>query len=540
VKGFSLVGSHRFRWAIPFGLFIVTFLAVAATLSDYGVTWDEPPYFHAADLHIQWLQGFGNDALDGNPGKSLQDERIKAAWRWDPYHVPHPPLSRIVSGAAKVAAPPWVDIFAAYRLGPALFFALLVTLMYLWIAALFDRATAIVASLGLLVTPNLFGFAHIAVTDIPLTAMWFLTVFCFWRGLKSWPWSVVLGAVWGLALATKFPALLIPIPLFLWAHIYHRQAYANNVITMLFISPVVMVLCQPYLWHQPGLRILEFLFEGLSRGYRPETNYTIFFWGDLFYTNQLPWYYPFFIVGVTTPETILIFALLGSVCLPWLHDQKPTIVLFLINTGFIIALGLLPGAVLHDGVRQLMSALPFLVALAACGFYVLVARLKEKCTNWPSVQPIKQLPHKITAAVALLALFTPAVDTYLSHPFQLSYYNRLVGGIHGAYVRGLEVTYFMEAFTPEFLRNLDATLPLNATINASVAKFMFEYYKNHGRLRSDLKFTDKPPFDYYLLLNRQSVLSPAERALFRTVNPVVSVELAGVPLAAAFKIEKLD
>jgi hypothetical protein len=480
---------------------------------------------------------FSRDILRGDLTKSLQDDQIKAAWHWNPYHVPHPPFSRIVSGIAKLAASSWMDTVSAYRLGPALFFSLLTTLMYLWIAELFDRPTAIFASLALIITPNLFGFSHIAVTDMPLAAMWFFTTFCFSKGTKSWRWSVALGIVWGLALATKFPALLIPIPLFLWAHIYHRQNYANNVLTMLFISPLVMVSCQPYLWHQPGLRILEFLYEGLSRGYRPETNYTIFFFGELYYSSQLPWYYPFFVVGVTFPETFLILALLGSVWLPWFHEQRAAIALFLLNLVFISSLGLLPGAVVHDGVRQFLSALPFLTGLAGSGFFLLVTGVKTLCTRLQPLQGVKQLPYKITATIAVLAMFSPALETYLSHPFQLSYYNRLVGGVRGAYLRGLEVTYFMEAFTPRFLKDLDETLPLNVSVNASVANFMFEYYQRQGRLRSDLKFTAQRPFDYYLLLNRQSVLSAAERRLFRTVKPVVSVHSAGIPLAAAFKVE---
>lgn len=50
------------RWLIPAGLFLATFLVVAVTNNDYGVTWDEPPYFHASDLHIQWLRDFADDS----------------------------------------------------------------------------------------------------------------------------------------------------------------------------------------------------------------------------------------------------------------------------------------------------------------------------------------------------------------------------------------------------------------------------------------------------------------------------------------------
>jgi hypothetical protein len=525
------------RWTIPVGLFLGTLLLVGATLKDYGVTWDEPAYFHAADLHTAWISDFGKNLVRGKINQSLADENIKAAWHWDPYHVPHPPFSRIVSGVAKSLTIPWLDKFSGYRLAPALFFAVLVTVMFLWMTELFGRATGLFSALALVVTPNLFGFAHIAVTDLPLASMWFLAAYCFWKGLKNWKWSVALGIVWGLALATKFPALLIPVPLILWGHLFHRNHYANNVFALLFLGPLVMIATQPYLWHQPGLRILEFLYEGLSRGYRPETNFTIYFFGQLYYTHQLPWYYPFFLVGVTTPEPILVLALIGLFSIRWLQERMSTMALFAVNAAFVLALGVLPGAVLHDGVRQLLSALPFLPALAAGGFSLMAGFVTKLSGRSNSLQMIKDLSQQITSALLILFLFSPALDLYLCHPYQLSYYNGLVGGIRGAYARGLETTYFMEAFTPDLLRLLNQTLPANASVNASFANLMLEYYQREGRLRPDIRIVQES-FDYYLFLNRQSVLSPPERALLRSAKPVMTIDVAGVPLVLVFNTGK--
>ena len=265
-----------------------------------------------------------------------------------------------------------IDKFSAYRMGPAFFFAGLVTLMYVWIKELLGRAAGLAAALALILTPNLFGYAHIAVTDLPLACLWFLFAYCFWKGLFRWQWSIVLAIVWGLALATKFPAVLMPIPMILWAHIYHRQRYSNNVFVLLFLAPVFMVASQPYLWHQTGPRILEFLYEGISRAYRPDANFMIYFYHQLLFTHQLPWYYSFFVVGVTTPEPLLVLSMLGGISCAWMTKQRSEIMLFVINGTFVLMLGLMPGAVLHDGVRQMLSALPFLAALAGVGFCALV------------------------------------------------------------------------------------------------------------------------------------------------------------------------
>jgi len=524
---------------IPWLLGAGVFLLVAFTSSHYGVSWDEPAYFHASDLHIQWLADFRKNLLNGNLEDSLRDDAIKAAWHWNPYNVPHPPFSRVISGLTKTFFSPFIDKFTAYRIAPALFFALLVTLMYLWIAELFDRKTALFSAFAMVIIPNLFGFAHLAVTDMPLASMWFLTVYCFWRGLKDWRWSIVLGVVWGVALSTKFPALLIPIPLLLWAHLYHRRAYTDNVFAMSFISPVVMIAVQPYLWHQTFLRILEFLYEGVSRAYRPETNYSVFFFGQLYFTKELPWYYPFFITGVTTPETILLLALAGVVALAWARPQREVMVLFLFNAGFLLIEGLLPGAVLHDGMRQLLSLLPFLVGISACGFFVLVRYLAERSERTMALQRVKHLREKVAGAAFLIVLALPTLDLFVYHPFELSYYNRLVGGIRGAYRLGLEATYFMEAFTPDFLRLLNDRLPPHAVINASFSNFMLAFYQKENRLRHDIVITDGKDFDYFVLLNRRTTFSEKDLP-FLASRPHLydALRLDGVPLILIYKARK--
>ena len=515
------------------------FFLVAFTASHYGLAWDEPNYFYASDLEIQWLVEFGKNLFSGQVTKSLPDDIIKAAWHWDPYHVPHPPFSRILSGLTKAIFSPIVDKFTAYRLAPALFFAMLVAVMYSWMACLFDRTTGLFSALTLVLIPNLFGFAHFAVTDMPLTAMWFVTAYCFWRGLENWKWSVVLGIVWGVALSTKFPALLIPIPLLLWAHLYHRRAYTDNVFAMSFISPVVMIAVQPYLWHQTFLRILEFLYEGVSRAYRPETNYSVFFFGQLYFTKELPWYYPFFITGVTTPETILLLALAGMVALVWARPHREAMVLFLFNTALLLIAGLLPGAVLHDGMRQLLPILPFLVGISACGFFVLVRSLAERSERAMALQRIKHLREKVGAAVFLTVLALPALDLFVYHPYELSYYNRLVGGIRGAHRLGFEVTYFMEAFTPDFLRLLNDRLPPHAVINASFSNFMLAYYQKENRLRQNIKITDGEDFDYFILLNRRTTVSEKDLPFLSGRSRLYdALRLGGVPLIFIYEARK--
>jgi len=521
-------------------IFLGAFLLAAWTAGDYGVTWDEPPYFHASDLHIAWIAEFADNLVHGSTGKSLDDERIQAAWHWDAYHVPHPPFSRIVSGVTHALSPPWVDKFVSYRLGPALFFALLAAVVYLWVTELFSWPTGLFAALSVGLIPNMFGFAHIAVTDMPLAAMWLVTAYCFWKGIENWKWSVAFGIVWGLALATKFPALLIPAPLLLWAHIFRRDRYANNIMAMLLLSPIVMIATQPYLWHKPFLRILEFLYEGVSRGYRPETNYPVLFFGRAVYSDSLPKYYTFFLTAITTPETILALTLIGVVVLFRDSARRPAMALFGLNALFILLLGSLPGAVLHDGMRQMLSVYAFMAALASAGFHYVAQALGQRLAPVKTLESVRNVQAKAAAALAALLLIPSLVAVIAYHPFELSYYNRFVGGLGGAYARGLEPTYFMEAITPSFLKYLNERLPQNAAINGLFANFMLEYYQQQGKLRRDIKITDDKHFDYTILLNRRSIVAVLDARhqldhIKEGQPPLASVALGGVPLVMLYE-----
>lgn len=527
------------NWLLPLSVFLATLLLIVLTSKDYGVTWDEPPYFHASDLHTAWTIDLLDNSRRGEWRKSLDDQVIRSAWHWNPYNVPHPPFSRIVSGFSKLLAQPALGKISGYRVGPALFFALLVTLIFVWMRRLFGGATGLFSALAVLTIPNLFGYAHFAVTDMPLAAMWFFTVYCFWKGLANWRWSIVLGIVWGLAVSTKFPALLAPVPLLLWAHWFHRNKYANNLIAMIFVAPIVMVATQPYLWHQPGLRVLEFLYEGVSRGYRPDTNFTVFYSNQILFSHQLPWYYPFYLIGVTTPEPLILLALVAAVALVTKRAHRETVVLFLGNAFFILLLGLMPGAVLHDSVRQMLSALPFIAALAGTGFHVLAAWAEVRLQNSPRLQMIQNRRAKLYGALFVLLALPPALDVYLSHPYQLSFYNRFIGGPRGAYERGLETTYFLEALTPAFLREMNAKLPANARINGSFANTVLAFYQKEGLLRQDFKIAGTDANDYLLLLNRRSALSSRERSLIDSASdPYISLRLAGVPLVSLFDLSR--
>ena len=106
------------------------------------------------------------------------------------------------------------------------------------------------------------------------------------------------------------------------------------------------------------------------------------------------------------------------------------------------------------------------------------------------------------------------------HPYELSYYNALVGGPRGAWDRGLELTYWYDAFTPGVFADLNRCFPAHAQVTflnkkTEPANPVFQTSQNLGILRSDIFLGSMGPgFPYVWLLTQDSKADPFTRVLF--------------------------
>ena len=112
-------------------------------------------------------------------------------------------------------------------------------------------------------TPGLACF------DAPIMTLWFATVYAYWRCLdgRRWPWQV--GVVFGLALATKHTALLLPFALgaalrrssgsarVAWRGlVLHRW---RVIVSLAVLGPLTLIALWPWLWLAPFAHIKEWL-----------------------------------------------------------------------------------------------------------------------------------------------------------------------------------------------------------------------------------------------------------------------------------------
>jgi hypothetical protein len=376
-----------------------------------------------------------------------------------------------------------------------------------------------------------------------LMTLWFLCVCAFWRGREQPVFSVLLAILWGMALATKFTAVLIIGPLLLWAVLYRDRSSLRNFILMLLVAPLVAIALNPGWWYDPVAKISAYVTTSLTR----EDHIPI---PTLFFGQALPfrphWSYAPIITALTIPLSTLLLFLIGTGRLALKTTERSYDLLMFMTIPVFLVIVMLPGAPVHDGVRQFIYILPFIAYCVGTGFAALAGSLARFVSG-------KALRVCLTAALLVAAVAYPALETARSHPFELSYYNRLIGGLPGAYRRGMEVTYWYDSITDDMLTVINRKVPTGALVSAfPVASHYFKFLQEKGKIRSDISFImpdikasisgsgQKITFspqqpDYLVLVFRFGMFDEFYWRLFRKNTPIFFVQHEGVPLAALYR-----
>jgi hypothetical protein len=511
--------SRIHTYYIALGVFLLTLVILLATQSRYGLAWDEPYNYNPSVLAWDWTK-----LVLTNPASAFSDNQITT--HWSEIHE-HPSLSKWIACFSYGLFHRTLGDLLSFRLGEFIFFAIFLAVFYQALSILFSKTVGLFSALILFFMPRIFAQAHFATTDIPMMIMAFYTVLCFYKGLDSTKWSVILGIIWGLALATKINALFLPIPLIIWAHIFYRQKWGRNIFCMIFISPIISLLSWPWLWHHT----LERIFDYLSF-YTGHKDTTVFYLGKMYTLTPAPWHYPWVYTFATIPIASLVFILYGIVQLlrkssinsfikpndtPLKKNFYSVGLLFLFMSLFPILLQSLPNTPRYDGIRLFLPAFPFLAALAGLGFISFLRNfIKERSSH---------------TVILLIFLLPSLFQTWDTHPYELSYYNYLLGGITGAHNRGMESSYWCEAVNKQVWDYLNQNLPPNSKIQFdSFSDEVLQWYKDHGWIRKDLNVFPKENPDFYVLLCRQGFFGQQEWFLYNQVKPIQSFQLQGVPL----------
>jgi hypothetical protein len=248
---------------------------------------------------------------------------------------------------------------------------------------------------------------------------------------------------------------------------------------ILAFAPAVGWLGNPAWWRETLPRLAHYYtLSGNRRAALPDIQ--IIYFGQT-YEYTLPWHNAWVLLGITVPVTILLAGAIGIV---WglgriRRDRLP--LYFLVHFLTLPVLRMLPTTPAHDGVRLFLPTFFFLAAFAGWGTVALARDLSQRA----------RLPAPIAVSVlAALVLAPAAIELARIHPFELSYYNMLIGGPRGAWHRGFELTYWCDAFNGRTLDELNQSLPPGAEVdfpNDLTNPMTFQELQTLGALRGDIE-----------------------------------------------------
>jgi 4-amino-4-deoxy-L-arabinose transferase-like glycosyltransferase len=388
-----------------------------------------------------------DEPLDVRPGRTYINVLREEGWRfWDRAVVDrvfrdnaeHPALGRWLLGIASTLGEPFEVLWKgpdptghyvlAGRLAPALAFAALVSVVTHAAGTRWGPAAAVAAGFTLMAMPRVFAHAHLAALDTFLSLFWTLALLAGdWAIRSTRPVRAMAGAgvLWAVALSTKIHAwFLLPI-IGAWSLVWlpPRRAFAAMAAwTVVGIS--LFWLGWPWLWYDSQNRFQRYLGTGVER-----STIMVQYFGHIIADRDVPWHYPWFYFGATVPVGLLALGAIGIAC-GWKDRRSDSLPMLLAGT-IVFFLTLFSTRVpVYDGERLFLHVFPAWALLAGRGFGCLWDR-----------------PLSSAAGRAVLSLFllAQAYGTITLHPFGLSYYNELVGGLRGAERLGLELTYWNDA-----------------------------------------------------------------------------------------------
>lgn len=319
---------------------------------------------------------------------------------------------------------------------------------------------------------------------------------------------------------SQLPGAILALPLVVWmirrllartfpkSVVWGTERPALEIWTaILAFAPVVGWLGNPAWWRETLTRLTHYYMLNTDRrGSLPDIR--ILYDGRI-YEFSLPWHNGWVLLGITVPVAILTASLLGLIY-AFRNMRRDLIPLY-----FVVHLAALPVMRMfptpaHDGVRLFLPTFFFLAAMAGWGA-VWLADGFSRLARAKSLLPLR-------IVVAALVLAPSAWQLVKIHPYELSYYNELIGGPRNAWRAGFELTYWYDAFNPPTIDAVNAKLPPNARVdlmNEKTNPMTFGELQALGGLRADIVFgaSEIDTFPYVFQLALDSKSSPFTRLL---------------------------
>ncbi len=427
-----------------------------------GVPRDEVIYMTSGSRYAAWWSGLASGRTGA--GKASITEHFGGRGATD-NNREHPPLMKTLGGLSERWLHDqlgWAGELSAYRLPSAILHGLLIALIFLFTAHAWGRAAGLVAALLMLLMPRPLFHAGLACFDGPVTALWFATIFAYHRALVLGRGAWLAGVCFGLTLATKHNALLLPFAvtahyaLTAWLRPADEliggasrnpiagalrslwQLRPGVLITMALLGPLVLVALWPWLWFDTVAHVTQWI-----TFHTRHVHYNFEYLGRNWNAPPFPWHVALVTTWLTAPAITLAAAAVGvrvmssavmchgAVVRSAVLARRPGLLL-LMSAAAAMGPFLLRQAPIFGAEKHWEPAMPSLCIAAGVGL-VAAARGAARwlAATWPGLR-IRILEPVVLLLVGGAALISADVETLHPQPYGLTAYNSLAGGAPGA------------------------------------------------------------------------------------------------------------
>jgi len=469
---------------------------IQATYRDYGVTWDDAVHARYGELVVDYFRSGFQDRRANDYRKlytygTLADVVPALLYRQRPefkYEIRH-------------------FLFALMGLGAVLGVIRIGRLFH-------DPWVGIYAGVALVMLPRFYGHAFFNCKDIPFACFFTWSVYALCRFVLAdgrWISTVSCGLAFAATLAARpggVPLLLMLLVLATgFGHFARgggRQLWLRAIVVWA-IAWAGMVAFWPWAHQSPLLNPLR----AISRSLAFEVSYPVLFEGLQTMSDQLPRYYLAKYLLITTPPFCLVLMLVGLVygVRSQIRDPSSPVSLACFVIQFWLLAPLLLALVAHpnvyDGLRHVLFILPAVAVLAGIGAASICRVFRRK-------------PYRAAVVAALLLVCAlPTFSLVRLHPYQMTYFNGLVGGLKGAAGR-YETDYWLSSYKEaiEWINEQASAQPereLSILVAAnSLSKACAEYYLAPG-ISMKTVFSNRipgqipAPYTYYVATTRYGV-----------------------------------
>lgn len=449
------------RAAIAVLLAALAFVAVVRAQDEQGIVRDEVVYMTHGDKYAAFWRGL----VSGKDGMLAEAEITRHFGGSTPTanNREHPPLMKTLMGLSHALLHErlgWASEITSYRLPSAAMNALLVALVFLIAQAAWGMAAGIIAGLLTLCLPRAFFHAGLGCFDAAIVTMWVATLGAYYRALAARRWVWVLGVCFGLALATKHNALMLPAVMGCHYAWIAARRYATSgrfgarlrgfarglmavrpsiLVALVAVGPLVLIAVWPWLWFDTLAHLRDWIAFHLRH-----VHYNFEYLGENWNASPYPWHVPIVTTVLTVPVVTLAAALIGGVAV-YQHargrapsgfvssGERAPAVLWLLSLAVAMGPFLLGTAPIFGAEKHWAPAIPTLCMLAGVGAVyaaqLMAARLAE--AQVLRVERAPWLARTIAAVLGALMVAAAVVETAAAHPYALSHYNALAGGAPG-------------------------------------------------------------------------------------------------------------